>query len=61
MSDKGIQLNRLSVVEEDGLFWAMDWVSGAFGHTTINRYHLSFKNRRDADNFVRAAKKAIKP
>lgn len=61
MSDiRGIQVERLSVEEEDGLFWAMDWVPGLYGNTTINRYHLRFKNRRDADAFVKAAKRAVK-
>jgi hypothetical protein len=53
-----IRPDRLSVVEEDGLFWAMDWVEGTFGHSTINRYHLAFKNKRDAESFVKAAKRA---
>lgn len=56
---KGIQIERLSVVEEDGLFWAMDWVSGYGGNATTNRYHLSFRTRRDAEAFVKAAKRAI--
>lgn len=56
---KGIQIERLSVEEEDGLFWAMDWVPGHFG-ATINRYHLSFRTRRDAEAFVKAAKRAVK-
>lgn len=59
--DKGIQIERLSVVEKDGLFWAMDWIASPYGVTTSNRYHLSFKNRRDADSFVKAAKRAVQP
>lgn len=55
-----LQLDRLSIVEMDGLFWAADWVSGPFGNTTIDRFHLSFRSRRDADSFVRAAKRALR-
>lgn len=56
-----MQLDRLSVVEEDGLFWAIDWVPSMGGHATTNRYHLSFKKRRDAEAFVKAAKRAVRP
>jgi uncharacterized membrane protein len=56
----GIQIERLQVAEEDGLFWAMDWISTLGGHATLNRYHLSFKNKRDAESFVKAAKRAVK-
>lgn len=54
-----LQVNRLSVVEKDGLFWVCDWVPETFGHSTINRFHFSFRNRRDADSFVKAAKRSI--
>lgn len=56
---KGIQIDRLSVAEENGLFWAVDWVGE--GNFTVDRYLLSFKNRRDAESFVRAAKRAVNP
>lgn len=54
-----IRTDRLRVVEDDGKFWAMDWVPGPFGNTTIDRYHLAFAKRRDAEAFVRAAKRAL--
>lgn len=55
-----IQTDRLFVEEKEGLFWAMDWTSGAYGNSTTNRRHLAFKTRRDAEAFVRAAKRAAK-
>lgn len=59
MSD--IQVERLAViVGEDALFWAMDWVSGPYGNSVIERRHLSFKSRRDAEAFVKAAKRAVR-
>lgn len=56
---KGLHVERLSVEELNGLFWAMDWVPDTYGNSTINRYHLPFRNRRDAESFVRAAKRAL--
>lgn len=53
---RGIRTDRLSVEEKDGVFWAMDWVPD--GPCTVNRYHLKFKSKRDAEAFVKAAKRA---
>lgn len=54
----GIQVERLRVVEEDGLFWAVDWVPDTYGNSVLERYHFSFRKRGDADAFVKAAKRA---
>jgi hypothetical protein len=53
---RGIRVDRLSVEQKDGAFWAVDWVPD--GPCTVTRYHLRFKNKRDAEAFVKAAKRA---
>lgn len=55
-----IELDRLSIEAEAGVYWVMDWVSGPYGNTTILRYHFSFKTKPHAEAFVKAIKRAIR-
>lgn len=59
MDDKTIQPETLRAVEQDGQWWARDWVSGPYGNTVTERYWLAFKSYRDAERFVAAAKRAV--
>jgi hypothetical protein len=54
-----LQVKQLFVKERDGLFWAVDWVAGPYGSSTVDRYQLPFRTKRDAESFVKAAKRAV--